>query len=222
MPPRRIYTVAEVAEADRAAIAAGTPGLELMERAGAAVAEAILARFEPQSVAVLCGPGGNGGDGYVVARLLKAQGWDVWVERLAAPAHPDTQVMAARWDGETQELDEDGRTPALVVDALFGAGLTRPLEGEAARLARASETMSGRIVAIDLPSGLSGDTGKVVGDAAFCATLTVTFHARKPAHVLEPGAGRCGEVVVADIGLAETRGDLFENTPDLWLRRFPW
>ncbi|HEY8574499.1 NAD(P)H-hydrate dehydratase [Phenylobacterium sp.] len=222
MTARPILTVAETAAADQAAIAAGTPGLELMERAGMAVADAICARFDPRPTSVLCGPGNNGGDGYVAARLLKSRGWDVWVEKLADPSADDARAAAARWTGETLPVSQSNRMAELVVDGLFGAGLSRPLEGEAARLARGSERMRDRVVAIDTPSGLCGDTGKPLGEAAFCAGLTVTFHARKPAHVLEPGKSRCGEVVVADIGLAETPGRTVENGQELWLPRFPW
>jgi hydroxyethylthiazole kinase-like uncharacterized protein yjeF len=219
---RQILTVSETSAADKTAIAAGTPGAVLMERAGTAVADAICARFDPCPTAVLCGPGNNGGDGYVVARVLKARGWDVWVEQLAEPASEDAREAASRWDGRTVPLGDPAADAELFVDALFGAGLTRPLEGEAARLARALQRARERVVAVDIPSGVSGDTAKPVGEAAFCAALTVTFHARKPAHVLEPGRSYCGEVIVADIGLGETRSTLWENGPELWQQRMPW
>lgn len=216
-----ILTVAEMTAADRAAIDGGTPGLVLMERAGAAVAEAIRARFKPCRVVVLCGPGNNGGDGYVVARLLKRRGWPVHVEQLAPPATPDARAMAARWRGETRPLGS-GKAAELVVDALFGAGLSRPLEHEALVAARASHADGRPVVAIDVPSGVDGDTGRVLGDAAFRADLTVTFHRRKIGHALEPGRSQCGEVVIADIGLGVPSTRLVENAPALWLDRFPW
>lgn len=222
MTARRILTVTEIAAADRAAIAAGTPGTVLMERAGAAVAEAVVERFAPRPVVVLCGPGNNGGDGYVVARLLKAEGWPVAVQALAAPTTADARAAAALWDGETGPLDTgaiDER--ALVVDAMFGAGLSRPLEGAAAAAALRISEHPERVVAVDVPSGLFGDLAEPAA-ASVVAGLTVTFHAKKPAHVLEPARERCGEVLVADIGLAESGGSLFENTPELWLARFPW
>jgi ADP-dependent NAD(P)H-hydrate dehydratase / NAD(P)H-hydrate epimerase len=219
---RPILTVAEMTAADQAAIAAGTPGIELMERAGVAVADAICARFRPRPTVVFAGPGNNGGDGYVAARVLQSRGWDVWVEQLAQPATADARAAAARWAGTTLPIAQSNRMAELFVDALFGAGLSRPLEGEALRLARASERLRDRVVAVDTPSGLSGDTAAPVGEAAFCAGLTVTFHARKPAHVLEPGRSLCGEVVVADIGLGETPSRTRENGPELWLPRFPW
>ena len=217
-----ILTVEEMTAADQAAIAAGMPGVVLMERAGEAVAEAIRARYKPCKVAVLCGPGNNGGDGYVVARLLKRRGWTVWVETLGPPTTADARVMAAKWRGETLSLETSTRTPDIVVDALFGAGLTRPLDGEALRLARASHRMTGRVIAIDVPSGVDGNTGAVLGDCAFRADLTVTFHARKIGHALEPGRSACGELVVAGIGLAPTPTTLVENSPAVWLERFPW
>ncbi|HEY0649150.1 NAD(P)H-hydrate dehydratase [Phenylobacterium sp.] len=220
MTVRPILSVAEMAAADRAAIAAGTPGVELMERAGLAVTEAVAQRFRPQPTFVLCGPGNNGGDGYVVARLLKQRGWPVEVFSLGEPATQDAQAMSARWDGATRPLN-GALGDGLVIDALFGAGLTRPLEGAAANAASLLASRPGSVVAVDTPSGVPGDTGKPLGPA-FCAGLTVTFHARKPGHVLEPGRSLCGEVVVADIGLGATPSTLTENGPDLWLARFPW
>jgi hydroxyethylthiazole kinase-like uncharacterized protein yjeF len=217
---RPILTVAEMAAADRAAIAAGAAGVELMERAGQAVADAVIARFRPQPVLVLCGPGNNGGDGYVVARLLKQRGWPVEVRALGEPVTQDAQAMSGRWDGATQPLN-GGLEGALVIDALFGAGLSRPLDGAAANAAALLASRPERVVAVDIPSGVPGDTGRPVGPAV-CASLTVTFHARKPGHVLEPGRELCGEVIVADIGLGETASKVVENGPDLWLPRFPW
>jgi hydroxyethylthiazole kinase-like uncharacterized protein yjeF len=220
--PAPILTVAEMTAADRAAIAAGTSGAVLMERAGEGVAEAIAKRFSPCRTLVLAGPGNNGGDAYVVARLLKARGFDVRVEALAPPRTDDASQAAAAWDGPTAPLKGEFGDAELVVVGLFGAGLDRPLAGEALRLARASERIAARVVAIDLPSGLSGDTARPVGDAAFHAGLTVTFGRRKLGHVLQPGRGFCGQVVVADIGLGDVRSNLYENAPELWLDKFPW
>ncbi len=222
MSGRPILTVKEMAAADRVAIEAGTPAFELMRRAGLAVADAICDRFTPRPAAVLCGPGDNGGDGYITARILAERGWPVWVERLASPKSDSATQAAALWTGETVELGAAPRAADLTIDALFGAGLSRPLSGEAARLARASEARADQVVAIDVPSGVNGDTGQPRGEAAFWAGLTVTFHAKKPGHVLEPGQSRCGEVVVADIGLAPSISQLIENTPEAWLADFPW
>jgi hydroxyethylthiazole kinase-like uncharacterized protein yjeF len=217
---RQILSVAETAAADAAAIAAGTPGLTLMERAGAAVADAVCAHFPKQKVLALCGPGNNGGDGYVAACVLKERGWPVEVRALAEPASQDAQAASARWTGPTTPLN--GRLePGVWVDALFGAGLSRPLEGPAAAAALAMAEAPEKVVAVDVPSGLPGDTGQPKGPCA-AAAVTVTFHAKKRAHVLEPGRSRCGELVVADIGLGETKSKTFENGPELWLPRFPW
>lgn len=220
MAQRPILTVARMAEADAAAMASGTSGLELMERAGAAVCAAVLDRFDLQPVVVLCGPGNNGGDGYVIARLLKARGWPVEVRALAPPRSPDAQAMAARWDGATAPLECAPKT-GLVVDAMFGAGLSGPLKGAAATCAAQLAQDPERVIAVDTPSGVPGDTGRPLGPAVRAA-LTVTFHARKPAHVLQPGRSLCGEVVVTDIGLGEAPSTLAENLPDLWLDKFPW
>jgi hydroxyethylthiazole kinase-like uncharacterized protein yjeF len=206
--------------ADRAAIAAGTPGTELMERAGAAVADAVVQRFHQQPVLVLCGPGNNGGDGYVIARLLAARGWPVEVRALTEPTTDDARAARGRWEGPVGPVD--GAIPAgLVIDAMFGAGLSRALDGAAAAAATALAARPEAVVAVDIPSGVPGDTGKPAG-AAVCAGLTVTFHARKLGVALEPGRNLCGEVVVADIGLGETPSKLVENGPELWLPRFPW
>lgn len=220
MVGRKVLTVAEIGAADREAIAAGTPGTVLMERAGTAVADTIAERFSPRPVCVLCGPGNNGGDGYVVARLLAERGWPVEVRALAAPATSDAKAAAATWDGPITPFDAPLEA-RLYVDAMFGAGLARPLNGEAAVLANLLAAQPEAVVAIDVPSGLPGDTGAPAGPVVV-AGLTVTFHAKKPAHVLQPGHELCGEVVVADIGLADESSLLIENGPDAWLPHFPW
>jgi hydroxyethylthiazole kinase-like uncharacterized protein yjeF len=220
--PREILTVSEMAAADRAAMEAGTPGIALMERAGRAVADAVRERFNRPPVVVLCGPGNNGGDGYIAARELKRRGWAVRIEASSSPATADAREAARRWKGEVSALSEGLAPGVLYIDALYGAGLSKPLEGAAKALARQSKAACARIVAIDVPSGLSGDSGAPIGDDAFCAGLTVTFHRRKPGHVIEPGRSQCGEVLVADIGLSNAQANLFENAPSLWARNFPW
>ena len=222
MKAHPILTVGEKTQADQAAVVAGTAETELMTRAGGAVAEIICERFSPGPTAVLCGPGDNGGDGYVVARRLAERGWNVWVERAGPPKSASAIWAAADWTGDTYELGESGRNADLIIDGLFGAGLTRGLEGSAAAFAKATELRAEQVVSIDLPSGLNGDTGRAVGDVAVWASLTITFHAKKPGHVLEPGQSRCGEVVVADIGLAPSPSQLIENSPEAWLSQFPW
>ena len=221
-PPREILTVAEVAAADQAAVANGVAGAELMERAGEAVVDAVVARFPVRETVVLAGPGNNGGDGYVIARRLRELGWPVRVEAKALPKTADAARARDLWNAEIQPMSQRLGGNELVVDALFGAGLDRPLDTETARLARSLLGAPERVVAVDTPSGLSGDTARPVGDECFRAALTVTFHRRKPAHALQPGRGLCGEVVVADIGLGPTPARLFENAPELWLRKFPW
>ena len=221
MKPREILTVAEMTAADHAAVDAGTPSRTLMERAGAAVAEAVAARYPKGPVRVLAGPGNNGGDAYVAGRLLEAKGWPVSLEALAPPKSADAISAAEDW-GRSADPLKDAADESIVIDGLFGAGLDRPLPPEVARLARNLERARARVAAIDTPSGLSGDTGQAVGPVCFHADVTVTFHRRKPVHVLQPGRGVCGEVVVADIGLGETASKLFENGPELWLDRYPW
>ena len=220
---REILTVAQMAAADRAAVASGTPTQVLMERAGEAVATAVRARYVRQPVVVWCGPGDNGGDGSVAARPLKRRGWPVLVEAAFPPATEAARWAASRWKGEVRPLSARPAPGHLYIDALFGAGLSRPLEGGVADLAWAARDTAVHIVAVDTPSGIHGDTGRALGDVAFRAEMTVTFHRRKPAHVLAEGREACGEVVSADIGLEtfETP-DLFENDPDLWHARFPW
>ena len=148
-----------MAAADRAAVTAGATTQALMERAGEAVASAALARSPTGSMVVLCGPGDNGGDGYVAARLLKQQGIDVAVEALAPPGSTAAAVAAKRWSGPTGPFGERASRCDLVIDALFGAGLNRRLPPEAARLARNLERAKVPVLAVDVPSGLSGDTG---------------------------------------------------------------
>ncbi len=224
-----IITTAQMFDVDGACPDAGVPTRTLMENAGRAVTDAIVARFAPCGVAVLCGPGNNGGDGWVAARALKEKGWDVRVETLVEPSKlsGDAADAARAWidaGGEVLMLPRS-RPASLYVDALFGAGLSRALEGEAARLAEALSVTPEKIVAVDVPSGLDGDSGKPRGEACFRAGLTVTFVRKKPAHVLMPGRAMCGEIVLADIGAPDAVVDaqgvkLWENGPALW--RFPW
>ena len=224
-----LLTVAEMYRADQAAAAGGVPSLELMEAAGSAIAREIRARWTPRPTVVLCGPGNNGGDGFVVARLLASRGWPIRVGLLGSRAalKGDAAVNAARWTGGVRPIEPAlfERDP-LVVDALFGAGLTRALDGVAAE---AVEIINGRgldCVAVDVPSGVAGDSGAVLGVAPQCR-LTVTFFRPKPGHWLLPGRALCGRLAVADIGipasvLADIGPSAFINTPLLWRERFPW
>lgn len=220
---REIFSVAQMTAADRAAVAIGTPTQVLMERAGTAVADAVRARYACRPVVIWCGPGDNGGDGYVAARHLKRRGWPVVVEAAYPPSTEAARWAASRWKGEVRPLSAQPASGALYIDALFGAGLSRPLEGEVARLARTCGDLTLDIVAVDTPSGVHGDTGRPLGELAFRADVTVTFHRRKLAHVLTEGRKACGEIVLADIGLGPVDGvDLFEDDPGLWSARFPW
>ncbi len=222
-----LLTTAEMGEADRLAIAGGVPGIDLMEAAGRAAARAIQRRFPPVPVLVLCGPGNNGGDGFVVARLLRAAGWPVSVGTLGDPGRlrGDAALAATRWDGGTRPAAAAPIGAAgLVVDALFGAGLSRDLSGEALALVAALRGRAGAgrpgVVAIDTPSGVDGDTGLVRGAAA-PADLTVAFFRAKPGHLLLPGRELCGETVVADIGIPDSALEAIapaqgRNGPALW------
>jgi hydroxyethylthiazole kinase-like uncharacterized protein yjeF len=224
-----LLTAAEMAEADRRAIGAGVPGLTLMENAGRAVAEGATGMVPAGSpITVLCGPGNNGGDGFVAARLLAERGFPIRLallgdrNRLAG----DAATMAARWSGTVEAM-----TPAvlddaaLVVDALFGAGLSRPLEGAAADIVTALGASGRRVLAVDVPSGLDGSTGEATS-LVVKAERTVTFFRRKPGHLLLPGRILCGEVTLADIGIPAGVLDglgvaTFANAPALWSERFP-
>ena len=212
MPP--ILTAAAMRAAEKRVIDAGTPSLELMERAGAAAALAAWRFGLPQQVNVLCGPGNNGGDGYVVARHLAERGHDVTVTAVAPPRSADARAMAARWSGPVLAYGE-AKPAAGFIDALFGIGLDRPLEvGDVAEMQRLGANARARI-AIDLPSGVGSDDGALLG-APFDFGLTVTFGARKPAHLIEPAREYCGRIVVADIGLGVIESALRCNAPPRW------
>jgi NAD(P)H-hydrate epimerase len=214
--------------ADAFAVERGVAGLTLMENAGRALAEEIVKRWTRCRVAVLCGPGNNGGDGFVAARHLAAGGYAVRLALLGRrdALTGDAAAMAARWQGAVEPLAPAVLSDAdLIVDGLFGAGLARPVAGVAAdTLARA--VASGKpIVAVDVPSGVHGDSGEVMGVAA-PALLTVTFFRRKPGHLLYPGRGLVGTVVTRDIGipaaaLDSVRPTTFANAPALWCTAFP-
>ncbi|PKU25857.1 NAD(P)H-hydrate dehydratase [Telmatospirillum siberiense] len=224
-----LLSTAEMFAADEAALALGIPGEILMEAAGWQVATAIRKRCPPRLVHVLCGPGNNGGDGFVVARLLESWGWPVRLFLLGelAGLKGDAALMASRWRHEIlpltlASLDGD----PLVIDALFGAGLSRPLEGLARRVIEEIGIRGLDMVAVDVPSGIDGNSGQMLGAAAQ-AWLTVTFFRPKPGHLLLPGRLLCGELVVGDIGIPETvladiAPQTFVNTPSLWRDKIKW
>ena len=225
-----VLTVAEHAAADRLANEDGVSGEALMEAAGRGVAAEICARWTPRPVSVLCGPGNNGGDGFVAARVLAAAGWPVRVALLGGPAERqrgDAATAAARWDGRVEALTPTVvESAGLVVDALFGAGLARPIDGAAVKTLQAVDARRLPCVAVDLPSGVHGDTGATSGTVAQAA-LTVTFFRAKPAHLLLPARALCGELAVIDIGTPWRAVDaiqprLWRNEPSLWAGAFPW
>ncbi len=202
-----LLSCVQMSACDRLTIERGTPGFTLMLRAGHGAARHIRRAFRPGRVLVACGPGNNGGDGFVIADDLRAHGWDVTVTLLGpvAALKGDAGEAAALWNGPVTPISAslvDGAD--VLVDALFGAGLSHAVQGEAAALlARAAgRAASGRlrVAAVDVPSGVHGDTGQVLGIAC-PADLTLTFHRRKPGHVLQPGRALCGGVRVIDIGI---------------------
>ena len=212
-----LLTCAEMARADAAAIAAGVPGVDLMEAAGRAVAAAVTAHHARQPVVVLCGPGNNGGDGFVAARHLQARRWPVRLALLGerAALKGDAAWASRSWTGEMAPLSLDlldGRP--LVIDALFGAGLSRPIDGIAGQLIDRINGEALTTVAVDVPSGLHGDSGEIMGRAPMAAR-TVTFFRAKPGHYSLEGLRRCGALEVADIGI--TPGVLQKIAPHLWL-----
>lgn len=214
-----VLTPRQMAEVDRLAEDAGLPTELLMENAGRACARAIRARFSPRRTLVLCGPGSNGGDGYVCARLLAQIGWPVGIAATAAPKKGTAAALAAsRWRGPSLRFGARAASRAdLVIDAVFGAGLSRDVDGVTAEALAAARNL----VAIDVPSGLDGETGAVRGFAPQ-AGLTITFVRPKPGHLLQPGRALCGELVVADIGmparlLARVKPSILHNHPDLWV-----
>jgi hydroxyethylthiazole kinase-like uncharacterized protein yjeF len=224
-----LLSVAEMAEADRLAIASGVPSIELMENAGRAVADAVGRKYSAASPAcVVAGPGNNGGDGFVAARLLAARGMRVRMLLLGDRARlkGDAAEAARRWQGEIVAATPDALSGCgMIVDALFGAGLDRPVEGLAAKMIAAMNAAGVPITAVDLPSGINGSTGAVMGTAVKAAT-TVTFFRRKLGHVLMPGRLHCGTVEVADIGipaevLERIQPRAWLNNPQLWGRAFP-
>jgi hydroxyethylthiazole kinase-like uncharacterized protein yjeF len=224
-----LLTNAEMAEADRLTIAGGIAGIALMENAGRAVADAVAARAPPGgTVAIIAGPGNNGGDGFVAGRLLAARGFKVWLALLGdrSKLKGDAAEAARRFGGTIEPASPSVLAGAgIVVDALFGAGLDRPVSGAAADMIAAMNACGQPIVAVDLPSGINGTTGAVMGTAVK-ADESVTFFRRKAGHVLLPGRLHCGRVHVADIGiparvLEQVRPRTFLNRSALWQARFP-
>jgi hydroxyethylthiazole kinase-like uncharacterized protein yjeF len=223
-----VLTTAEMERADRLTIAAGTPGFALMLSAGQAVAEAATDLVEQGPILVVAGSGNNGGDGFVAAAELVARGREVSVSLLCEreSLEGDAASAARGWKSPILPFNPQAiGKPALIIDALFGAGLNRTVKGEAHDMIEAINANGAPVLSVDLPSGINGSTGAVMG-TAIRATETVTFFRRKPAHLLLPGRVHCGRVRVADIGidaqvLSEIQPRTFENVPEAWRARFP-
>jgi hydroxyethylthiazole kinase-like uncharacterized protein yjeF len=225
-----LLTNAEMGAADRLAIEAGIPGIRLMENAGRAVADAVSRRSSRTApeICIVAGPGNNGGDGFVAARILAERGYPVRLLLAGdrGKLKGDAAEAAARWHGSVEPASPERLKGAgIIVDALFGAGLDRPISGAARSLIEAVNAAAVPVVAVDLPSGINGSTGAVMG-VAVEASQTVTFFRRKPGHLLHPGRLHCGRVEVADIGtpdtvLAAIQPNIFANCPALWAEQFP-
>ncbi len=224
-----LLTNAEMAQADRLMIAGGVPGIDLMESAGRSVADAVSARYPADCrVAVVAGPGNNGGDGFVAARVLSERGYHTQLLFVGETARlkGDAALAAKRWTQPIERADPKKLADAdVVIDALFGAGLDRPVEGLARAMIEAMNARGAPVVAVDLPSGVNGSSGAVMG-VAVNATQTVTFFRKKPGHLLVPGRLHCGAISVADIGipasvLTQIAPKTFDNDPALWRAELP-
>ncbi len=224
---QRLLNSGQIREGERRAIAAGTPAFTLMIRAGEAAADcAALMVGEGGRILVLCGPGNNGGDGFVVAHVLANRGYQVEVAgtRPIVELSGDAAEAGHLWGervGELAQVDPSGAD--LIIDALFGIGLTRDLDGAVASVIERVNASGVPVLALDIASGVDADTGAVRG-AAIRATRTMTFACRKPGHLLYPGRGLSGEVEVADIGvpIADLDGPVLgANARELWLPSFP-
>jgi ADP-dependent NAD(P)H-hydrate dehydratase / NAD(P)H-hydrate epimerase len=223
-----VLTTAEMEQADRLAIAGGTPGFALMLRAGQAVAEAAMDLAPQGPILVVAGSGNNGGDGFVAGSELVARGRSVSIILLCErdTLQGDAALAARGWKGPVLPCTGAAiGAPALIIDALLGAGLNRPVKGDTHDIIDAINTSHAPVLSVDLPSGINGTTGAVMG-VAVRATETVTFFRRKPGHLLLPGRVHCGRVRLVDIGidpgvLAEIRPLTFENIPKFWRESFP-
>ena len=233
--PTEILTAEEMARADRLTMDSGVPGTELMLNAATALVSVVSRMLQKSSgrrVLVLCGPGNNGGDGYVAARLLRQARMRLRVGALTPreTLRGDALEAAKAWDGPLEPAEGCSLEGVdIVIDALFGTGLARNIEGKAADLVRRLNhyrRQSGtRVVAVDIPSGIDGSSGAVRG-VAVEADATVTFFRLKNGHLLLPGRLHCGEVTCAHIGiraavLTEIKPRTFVNAPGLWRKVLP-
>jgi hydroxyethylthiazole kinase-like uncharacterized protein yjeF len=222
-----LLTVEEMRRAESAASGGGST-LPLMRAAGRAVASAAQAVAPQGRILVIAGRGNNGGDGFVAARHLRETGREVAVMLLCAreTLRGDAATVAAEWDGPVLAFDPGALGGcSLLIDAIFGAGLDRPIKGVPADLIEAINAGPIPVLSVDLPSGINADTGAVMG-CAIRARHTVTFFRRKPGHLLLPGRQHCGRVQVADIGVGEAVLDsvgarTVANGPELWRGAVP-
>jgi hydroxyethylthiazole kinase-like uncharacterized protein yjeF len=203
-----ILTSAAMRAAEAAVAASGTSLAELMDRAGGAVADIAWRMAAGARILILCGPGNNGGDGYVAARLLAERGAEVRVAALAAPATDLAKAARSRWDGPVEALGLDTAAAPVIVDALFGVGLTRPIADDLAAILRGFAGQ--RVIAVDVPSGVDSD-GVHGWLPPLPADVTLVLGALKSAHILLPTAPACGTVRLAPIGIA----------PDAAMRTLP-
>ena len=223
-----VLTTAEMERADRLTIAAGTPGFALMLSAGQAVAQAAMELVQEGPILVVAGRGNNGGDGFVAAAELAARGREVSVILLCERDSLQGEAASAARGWKHPVLPFNPQAigkPALIIDALFGAGLNRPVKGDPYEMIEAINANGAPVLSVDLPSGINGTSGAIMG-IAIRAVETVTFFRPKPAHLLLPGRIHCGRVRVADIGidahvLGEIAPQTFENVPHLWHSAFP-
>jgi len=224
-----ILTCDQVRAAEQRAVEAGISLWALMQKAGQACADVLHAEFPVGRVVVLAGPGNNGGDAFVAAQRLRDLGRNVWLFELAPLAErtEEGQNALAALTGPRQPLEDMRLQPGdIVLDGLFGAGLSRPLAGEAAWAVEQVNASGATVVAVDVPSGVNGDSGAIDGPT-IRADVTVTFCCKKPAHVLWPASDLCGEVIPAEVGFGpfvdETgAGLLQENAPTLWAGALRW
>jgi hydroxyethylthiazole kinase-like uncharacterized protein yjeF len=211
MRGRPILTAEAMRAAEQSAIGGGTPVEELMERAGAGLAEAAYRFAGPMPMLILCGPGNNGGDGYVAARHLAERGVQVRVAALGVPKSDAAKWARSKWQGQVEQLSDETAPEPLVIDALFGTGLKRGLEEEPSRQLSRLCGAAQLAIACDLPSGIETDGGAELGDVPVVC-MTVTFGALKPAHLLHPAMHKCGRLVLVDIGIG-AEGDWHEIAP---------
>jgi len=212
--PRPILTAERMRAAERVAIDAGSTVEELMERAGAALAEAAYRFAGAMDALILCGPGNNGGDGYVAARHLLARGMKVRVAALSDPRSDPSKWARGQWNGEVETLSAETEAAPLVIDALFGTGLSRGLDDATAQLLSELVHEASLAVACDLPSGVETDSGALL-NPLHNYDMTVAFGTLKPAHLLHPAIHKCGRLVLADIGIDGSGGWHEIAPPDL-------